>query len=72
MYSITGFGVMMADEGRMNPYVAALRDTVRPGSVVLDIGTGTGIFSMLAVRFGARKVYAVEPGDSILVAEQIA
>jgi protein arginine N-methyltransferase 1 len=72
MYSVTGFGSMIADRIRTDAYCEALRRTVRPGSVVLDIGTGTGIFAFLACRFGARKVYAVDPGDAIQVAREIA
>ena len=63
---------MIADKKRMDAYVAALQRAVRPGTVVLDIGTGTGIFAMLACRFGARHVYAVEPDEAIHVARQIA
>ena len=58
-YSIRDYGTMMADEVRTNAYAEALRRAVRPGDVVLDLGAGTGIFSLLACRFGARRVHAV-------------
>jgi type I protein arginine methyltransferase len=72
MYSISGYGSMIADKGRMEAYVKALRQSVKPDSVVVDIGTGTGIFALLACQFGARKVYAIEPSDAIQVAKEIA
>jgi protein arginine N-methyltransferase 1 len=56
----------------MGAFVAALHGAVRPGAVVVDIGTGTGIFALLACRFGARRVYAIEPDDAIQVAREIA
>jgi protein arginine N-methyltransferase 1 len=63
---------MIADSARMDAYVEALRRSVTHDSVVLDIGAGTGIFSLLACRFGARKVYAIEPANAIQVAREIA
>lgn len=63
---------MIADKGRMDAYVKALRAAVKPDSVVVDIGTGTGIFALLACQFGAKKVYAIEPSDAIFVAKEIA
>lgn len=72
MYSIADYGAMIADDVRMGAFVAALRGAVRPGAVVVDIGTGTGIFALLACRFGARRVYAIEPDDAIQVAREIA
>lgn len=45
MYSIYSCGGMIADHVRMEPYVRALRQAVKPDSVVLDIGTGTGLHS---------------------------
>jgi protein arginine N-methyltransferase 1 len=71
-YTIRGHGAMLADRVRMDAYAAALEATVRPGSVVLDVGTGTGIFALLACRLGARRVYAVDPGDSIHLARAAA
>ena len=72
MYSIGDYGEMIADKVRMDPYVYALKAAVEPGSVVLDIGTGTGMHALLACKFGARKVYAVEPNDAIHLARELA
>lgn len=59
-YSTSAYGRMISDERRTAPFVEALRQSVVPGSVVLDIGTGTGIFSFLACQLGAKRVYAIE------------
>jgi len=72
-YSIGAYGGMIRDHRRTGPFVEALRSAIRPDSVVLDIGTGTGIFSFLACQFGAARVYAVEPdGKAITVAKACA
>ncbi len=71
-YSIFGYGDMIADRYRIDPYVQALKAAIKPGAVVLDIGTGTGFFAVLACQFGARKVYAIEPDDAVIVARQVA
>jgi ribosomal protein L11 methyltransferase len=38
----------------------ALEDTMRPGQVVLDVGTGSGILSIAAARLGAARVLALD------------
>lgn len=63
---------MINDSGRMQPYVQALKQAIKPDSIVLDIGTGTGIFALLACQFGAKKVYAIEPSNAIHLAKEIA
>jgi protein arginine N-methyltransferase 1 len=72
VYSLRDYGEMIGDDARVASYVEALRRVVKPGAVVLDIGTGTGILAMLACRFGARRVFAVEPGDVIELAREFA
>lgn len=71
-YSTAAYGRMLADAARVDAYAAALAAVVRPGAVVLDLGTGTGIFALLAVRLGARRVYAVDPTDAIHTAREVA
>ncbi len=72
MYNILDHGTMMSDSVRLNAYAQALHQVIKPDSVVLDVGTGTGIFALLACQFGTRRVYAIEPDDAIQVARQIA
>jgi protein arginine N-methyltransferase 1 len=53
---------MLNDKCRTSSYLNSIRKVVRPGDVVVDIGTGTGIYAMAAARAGARHVYAIEAG----------
>src|SRR5262249_51191425 len=72
MYSLKGYGEMIADKVRMQAYARALRKAVRPGSVVVEIGTGPGVFAVLACQLGARRVYALESDPVIQVAREVA
>ncbi|HET8948615.1 MAG TPA: 50S ribosomal protein L11 methyltransferase [Candidatus Polarisedimenticolia bacterium] len=44
-----------------------LEESLRPGDEVLDLGTGTGILALAAVRLGARRAVAVD-ADPVAVA----
>lgn len=72
MYSLAGYGRMIADRERIHPYARALHQAIEPGAIVVDLGAGPGIFALLACQYGAKKVYAIEPDDAIQVAREIA
>lgn len=71
-YNLYSYGGMLGDPVRVDAYEAALRSVVTPDTVVLEIGTGSGFFAVLACRLGAKLVHAVEPDDSIQVARELA
>lgn len=72
MYSVLDYGRMAADAVRMDAYARAIAQTVKPGSVVVDIGAGTGIFSLLAARAGAKRVHAIDPNPAIWLLPELA
>jgi len=52
---------MINDRPRNEFYRECLRRAIVPGqSIVLEIGTGSGLLAMLAARLGARRVVAIE------------
>jgi len=67
-----GYGGMAVDGVRMDAYSRAIARTVRPGSVVVDLGCGTGIMSLLALRAGARRVHAIEMDPAVWLARDLA
>lgn len=62
---------MITDE-RARLHYEALKRAVRPGDIVVDIGAGTGIFSLFAAKLGAKRVYAIEPSDWLDLIEPLA
>ena len=51
---------MLDDETRTRYFVDAVRSVVKPGDVVVDLGTGTGVLAIAAAQAGAKHVYAIE------------
>jgi PRMT5 arginine-N-methyltransferase/ribosomal protein L11 methyltransferase PrmA len=51
---------MINDTERNHAYDQALRAAVRPGDLVLEIGTGSGLVAMMAARAGADRVVTCE------------
>jgi len=51
---------MINDVERNDAYDQALKNTVQPNHLVLEIGTGSGLVAMMAARAGARKVVTCE------------
>ncbi|MCK6552275.1 50S ribosomal protein L11 methyltransferase [Myxococcota bacterium] len=54
---------MVGDRWRTDAFARGIAEAVRPGDVVLDVGTGTGILAMLAAKAGAKRVYAIDQSE---------
>jgi len=62
---------MVTDPVRMGAWQKAIAQAVKPGDVVVDIGAGTGVLSLLACAAGARRIFAIEESPIIEVAREL-
>jgi hypothetical protein len=63
---------MLVDEVRTSSFLRAITEVVKPGDVVVDIGSGTGVLSLFAAMAGASRVFAIESEPVIEIAGEIA
>ena len=50
---------ILLDSKRTNAYINFIKDNVKD-KIVIECGTGTGFFSWLSIKYGAKKVYSCE------------
>jgi protein arginine N-methyltransferase 1 len=72
MYTVLDYGDMALDPTRSDAYTRALARAVQPGSIVADLGSGTGLFALLAARAGAARVYAIDVNPAVWLAQDLA
>jgi protein arginine N-methyltransferase 1 len=63
---------LLADEERVDRFREAIAEVVRPGDVVVDIGSGTGLLAYFACQAGAARVFAIEEGPVVTLGREIA
>jgi type I protein arginine methyltransferase len=63
---------MLSDTSRIEAYRAGLRKHIKAGDVVFDLGTGTGILSLLGSLSRPKIIYAIEHSSFITVAKETA
>ena len=56
---------MMNEHGRNEAYKKAMNSAIRENDVVLDIGTGAGLLSMIAADCGAKEIITCEMSKTI-------
>ena len=64
--------IYLRDENRFSAYDRALAQLCAHGPVVLDLGAGTGLLGLTALRHGAARVYGVESTGFVDWTEAIA
>lgn len=60
----------LSDSIKLERYQAVIDRLVRPEHLIVDLGCGTGVLGLMALRAGARKVYFVEEDPIIEVARK--
>lgn len=55
----------LRDVERTKAFKEAISRVVRPGDIVVDAGSGSGVLAMFAAAAGAKKVYAIEANQAI-------
>lgn len=63
---------LLGDRDRVDRFREAIHEVVRPGDVVVDLGTGTGLLAFFACQAGAARVFAIEQGPVVNLARELA
>ena len=63
---------MLSDASRIEAYREGLRKHIKAGDVVFDLGTGTGILSLLGSLSRPKVIYAIEHSSFISIAQDTA
>jgi len=58
--SIDFVGQCLVDKERTSAFQKAIKAKVKKNDTVIDLGTGSGIMALFAVKAGAKKVFAIE------------
>lgn len=61
----------LSDEVRLACFRQAVGEVVRPGDIVVDLGSGTGVLGLYACQAGAAKVYSIDQGPILGIAQQL-
>ncbi len=61
----------LKDHVRLAAFRRAIQESVTPGAIVVDLGSGTGILGLLACQAGAKRVYSIEETGLIELAREI-
>lgn len=60
----------VSDPVRLELFQKAIQSVVRPGCSVADLGCGTGVLGLFALRAGAERVYCIDDSGMIEVARE--
>lgn len=63
---------MVQDRVRTDAFRDALYEVVKPGSTVIDMGTGTGVLAIFAAQAGAKEIHAIECSEIVDQAREVA
>jgi len=61
----------LSDEVRLACFRKAVREVVQPGDIVVDLGSGTGVLGLYACQAGASRVYSIDQGSVLGLAQQL-
>ena len=61
----------LSDGVRLTCFRKAVREVVQPGDIVVDLGSGTGVLGLYACQAGAARVYSIDQGSILGIAQQL-